>query len=499
MRLPKSWLFLLVLLLLSAAVSAKASPDGGSGGTPPPEPCVYTSCEGPIGDNCPCGDKTAGPSDYCCEKADEGSGIVSGSELVCKNACARASETPTPQRTDFTIFIPIVAVIVAIFLAIMHMLATSLSLPSLEAWVKTELRELIAGAILAVLIYSLFISSTTVTSALTGRGDYFNYSAAIIDDLITNKTQGYDRAYTDIIRAASKLRIAASYAPYMSIPSAFGFSADPTFYITYSDSPLAGISPIINSLAAATQGLSNNILLWEAVRLVLKLSEFSVTAIILPLGLALRMIPFMRQLGNTLIALSLALILFLPFSIILVDQMHKTITYPQPRLSSSDLLALDFMSQGMGAMALMIPEIICGSRVLRGLFSLNEVGTGLLVCLPMVWIPGAFTWCFGTVSLSGLMGWWTYGIYPMISLVTMYVYDIMVAISLSILYAQTATGGYAGTVFNVLYPFLKEVNNLVVLGYLDFALIGIITITGARSISAALGGEWYMAGIQRLI
>jgi hypothetical protein len=35
--------------------------------------------------------------------------------------------------------------------------------------------------------------------------------------------------------------------------------------------------------------------------------------------------------------------------------------------------------------------------------------------------------------------------------------------------------------------------------YLDVVFIGLITISGARSHSAALGGEWYMAGIQRLI
>jgi hypothetical protein len=43
------------------------------------------------------------------------------------------------------------------------------------------------------------------------------------------------------------------------------------------------------------------------------------------------------------------------------------------------------------------------------------------------------------------------------------------------------------------------VSNLVLVGYLDFILIGLVTVSGAKSISAALGGEWYMAGIQRLI
>jgi hypothetical protein len=69
------------------------------------------------------------------------------------------------------------------------------------------------------------------------------------------------------------------------------------------------------------------------------------------------------------------------------------------------------------------------------------------------------------------------------------------------LYISAFGGGeiYAKGAFDALYPFLKNVNNLVFMGYLDFILIAIVTVTGARSLSTALGGEWYMAGIQRLI
>ncbi|MBI5046406.1 hypothetical protein HZC07_01605 [Candidatus Micrarchaeota archaeon] len=66
-------------------------------------------------------------------------------------------------------------------------------------------------------------------------------------------------------------------------------------------------------------------------------------------------------------------------------------------------------------------------------------------------------------------------------------------------FAGQGARDYAGTAFTQLQPFLKDINNLVLIGYVDFIFIGIITVVGARSLSAALGGEWYMAGIQRLI
>jgi hypothetical protein len=50
-----------------------------------------------------------------------------------------------------------------------------------------------------------------------------------------------------------------------------------------------------------------------------------------------------------------------------------------------------------------------------------------------------------------------------------------------------------------LQPFLRDVSNLVMVIYLDIVFIIMVTIAGARSLSTVLGGEWYMAGIQRLI
>ena len=386
--------------------------------------------------------------------------------------------------TDFTAIVPVTAVIVAILLAIMSMLATALSLPSLQAWVKTELRELIAGVLLVVIIYGLFIGAKDLTAAITGTGDYINYSEQIIIDIITNDSHGYDRAYTDIIRAGSKIRIASSYAPYVVIPI-------PYVSVMYSDAPLAGAGVLINPLMAATQGLSNNILLFEAVLLLIKVSAVAVPAVLLPIGFALRIIPFTRATGNTVIAVSIAAIVFLPFSVIIIDQMHKAITYPAARLSSSNLTDLDFMADYGGQAGLVMGQILCGSKVIRTVLSLNEFGFSFLTCFPLLVYPPAFLGCW-----NNMIGW----LYEKIISVMQWVNVGVTGGSLAVIYIESAAGeGYASRAYDVLYPFLKQVNNLIVLGYLDIALMGIITVTGARSVSAVLGGEWYLAGIQRLV
>jgi hypothetical protein len=53
--------------------------------------------------------------------------------------------------------------------------------------------------------------------------------------------------------------------------------------------------------------------------------------------------------------------------------------------------------------------------------------------------------------------------------------------------------------YDTVMPFLRDVNSVVFLTYIDLILIAIITISGARSLSSALGGEAYMFGVQRLI
>jgi len=379
---------------------------------------------------------------------------------------------------DFTYVIPVTVVLVAIFLASMKMLASAISSTAMEAWVKAELRELIAGVILVAIIYAFFITSRSATSAITGSGDYITTSVKIMNDLLTNSTTGYDRAMEDIIRAGTRIRAAASYAPYMSIPVYIGG-------ITYSTSPLAGVGILFSSLSSATQGLANIIFLYEGIMLLLRFSYTAVPAVLLPVSLSLRLVPFTRKTGNTLIAACLGIMVLLPFSVIFVDQMNKLITYPQAYLSTR---SLEFLDPEADAMTVLEP--LCESMVIRTMLSLNDQLFSMIVCLPFGGIP-----IVGAAMYASCQSLVQYVVYPIIMIGTQVVYD-------ATLLSWTIGGegaSYAGFAFSVLYRFLAEVNNLVLLGYIDSLAIAIITISGTRSISVALGGEWYLGGIQRLI
>ncbi len=379
---------------------------------------------------------------------------------------------------DFTSIVPITAVLVAIFLALMMMLSTAVSSPQLEAWSKNELRELIAGVILAALIYAFFVGSTSLTKAITGQGDYLTASQDVITNLMTNQTTGLDRSFDDIIRAATKIRAAATYSPYISVP----------LYVvglTYSTSPLGGVAPLFSSLTSATSGIANSIFIYEGLLFILKFCATAVPAVLLPVSLSLRMIPFTRKTGNTLVAICLAGMVLVPFSVILIGETNKVIDYPKAYLTSSQLDQLD-----PGTWAMTVAQPFCELMPIRVLLSLNDLLFSIVVCLPLLltpWTAGFFLPCQDLVQ---------YVVYPLLMIGLQVSYDT--ALGAWIAFAGEGVG-YTDQAFGVLVTFLSNVNNAILLSYLDTIVIAIITMSGARSISTALGGEWYLAGIQRFV
>ena len=379
------------------------------------------------------------------------------------------------EPLDLTFAVPLVIIIVIIFLALTSMLANTISDPKLEAWYKTELREFVAGVILIVIITGAFVGTTGVTTALTGSGSFVDDSKGILDDWI----RVYDFAFADIIAAAGHIRAAATYAPYINVPLWY-------VSISYSTNPLSGIAMMLGSLNLGAQALTNALFLAEALRLLVVFMQVVGPPILLPLSFILRLIPFSRKVGNTMISISLAGMVFLPFSIILVEGLNSTIDRPEPRINNLD--ALDMF------MPVDIVEPLCEIIPLRVILGLTDPLFSLVVCLPLIVIPivgpGLFSACYNIVF---------YVVYPLINVIFQAVMTGLLLAWEAILQGVGGVAGYGETVFNEVHPFLTEINNYVLVSYIDFILIATITVAGARALSAALGGEWYMAGIQRLI
>jgi hypothetical protein len=318
--------------------------------------------------------------------------------------------------------------------------------------------------------------------ALTGTTDYVNHSQSIMDTWLGK----FDDAYAGTILAAARVRTAATFAPYINIPLWY-------VSVSYSTNPLSGIAIMLTTLTMATQGLTNAIFLIEAMRMLIVYMKIVGPKILLPLAFMIRLVPFSRKLGNTLIAISIAGMVLLPYSVIVADALNGTIpsaVLHYPHLSSSNLRSL--IPEPLSMITATVGPI-CQSAFMRTMLGLTDPLFALIVCLPLIFIPfvgqGMFAVCFPLVQNV---------IFPLITEIL----QLVMAILLLTWEGVMAGGGamsFSSNVFDTLQPFLRDINDLVLLIYLDIILIMTMTVVGARSLSTALGGEWYMAGIQRLV
>jgi hypothetical protein len=210
-----------------------------------------------------------------------------------------------------------------------------------------------------------------------------------------------------------------------------------------------------------------------------------ITVLLLPFAFVFRFIPFTRQLGNTLIALILGANLLFPASIILVKDFHSMIKVPKPAISSG-VFAKMAAARLPGGEAL---DFICESTIKRMMFvtPLGELMLDIIVCVPLAILGTAFELCKQTIENI---------VWPTLQII------LMIYVNLVLILAQVAEMlglEDVDTIFDAIYTFTKDTTDLVLLAYIDAIIIGIITIVGTRSIASALGGEYFLGSISRLV
>jgi hypothetical protein len=376
---------------------------------------------------------------------------------------------------DFTLLVPLVAIIVITFLALSSMLAKAISDPKLDAWVKSEIREFFAGIILVAVITAALIGTNSITGALSSEDDFIGAAQGIVEGWLGD----FDDSFATLLRAAGRIRTAATYSPYLNIPIWY-------FSINYSTNTFGGLGILLGPLNIAASALTNAVFLSEALLLMLVFLKIVVPKILLPLSFLARLIPFTRRLGNTLIAVSVAAVVFLPFSVVAADALNGTINMPSP---SMDVGKLD-----ANPWAMVMAEPLCEAVPVRSLLFVTEQLFSAIVCLPLLLTP----WTAGLYQAPCREPIMHQVVYPLIQLIFQLV-NTALLLTWEGIYSTATSDAYVGGAFDEVFGFLKAVNNLVLVIYLDFIFIGIITIGGARSLSTAIGGEWYIAGVQRLI
>ena len=367
---------------------------------------------------------------------------------------------------DLQFALPTVILIMVILLSLVFMLSRTLSMPQLQAWVKTEIRELIIAAILFIAIYGLFSGINPLVYTLTGEEDYYQAAKSVSQDMLFRGTE----AYKDVMEANHYLGIISGF--YATTSLSLWYAG-----VTSSGSPYAGFSIFMTPLSMAAQGLTNVVYIYSAISLFLDFF-LDVGIKLLPLAFIFRFIPFTRKAGTTLIALVIGASILFPASVVFVGMFHDTIEIETPHLSKKALS--DFKGD------LPTLDTLCKEPILRILFVLlGELVMTLVICLPLA--------AFGLYEPCEK--WMTLLVYPLLVFIYQLCYSLAIGGFIWGLWPESSVSA----IHNSLIDFMVQVNNLVVVTYIDVILIGIITYIGTKSISSALGGEYLLPAVQKLI
>ncbi len=391
-----------------------------------------------------------------------------------------------PQLPSLGIaFIALVALVSAATIALATMVGQALQSPSITAWSKNELRQVIAGTILAVLIWSTVMGSSTIISTLflqEGVPDLPSLGAVALDDHI----EYMESLYIKVTDAYQTIGLFQGLGYFASLG---GF----WIYAGQGATPYFGLSILLGPLSTAANNLTMQILTFRLIQVFCEYLAATIPTFVLPIALAFRIFPFTRKMGNTLIALCLGAMFVFPLSLMFVNEFwHATDWIYKEDISNIEFTA-DDMDLGEGFMdgVFNTVEFVCGNEVSRVFLTLGEIIWSLIfAAIAAISCLAGYAACF--VAYFQLFFW---SLWP---LILTFLQIALAGTILIIFNVNLAAGAPEG--FNVvpeyLFPAVTEATGFSIV---SIFMIIMITFAGTKSISAAIGGEYILYGISRFM
>ena len=229
---------------------------------------------------------------------------------TCMTGCTLAS--------DYINWVPIVGIVilsVLLLLAIIYMLSRLFSKKEWEALAKTELTQTFAAVIWVVIIAAFATFACSVACSLTKDTNPFTTSL----DYLNNIHSILEGRINELLEIAKDIRIKTAkmyWLPGVAIK------------------PWDGCSVIANNLESFTAILAPFIGSILVQQYALSLVQNLAFTVILPIGIILRIIPFAREMGASLIALAVALYIVLPLTYVFADNAMSTVTISTKAIES---------------------------------------------------------------------------------------------------------------------------------------------------------------------
>lgn len=399
-------------------------------------------------------------------------------------------------------FIALIVLISILIVAFSNMIAQSLQSPQMIAWSKTQFTELFVSVIIVVFIWALVTGTDTFISAIflsTGEESLVELGSTALDPLLNYMETLYEKT----ANAYLSVGIIQGTSYYSVIVPAYWV------YFTEGNSPYYGVSILLGPLSGAANNLTIQILTIKLIKVFLEYLDVVGPGFLLPVALAFRVFPFTRNMGNTLIALSLGAMFVLPLSLVLVGEFYTAATtsgdagFQYDDGPKGDVLGTSFKvddigpSGGIMSVANFMLKGVCKNVVLRAFSELGEWIWGIVYGLIMMTtcppgVPATYPLCFAEKLIYFVMELW-----PKIMFYAELAFS---SIIVPIMAADLFAGGEGSSGFEaVVYVLLPAVTEVTGFSIVSFFMIVFVTFGGVRAISSALGGDTVLYGLSRFV
>ncbi|MFA5106481.1 MAG: hypothetical protein WC506_06000 [Candidatus Micrarchaeia archaeon] len=202
--------------------------------------------------------------------------------------------------------IAVLALMISVFtVALAYIAGEGLSMPSLKAWSKTELYELLLSAMIIGSTGAGLAFLAIVSYGITGSPSIFAPGELYLSQMTSTSTSIYASLlqHEAIIGILSTSGISI-YAPEVIISLA-----------SFSMVPSAGLSVVSDALITIIDAIGISIVAFIGQKVILQFFKDTMLNFFMPAGIALRAFPISRRLGSSLIALALACYFVYPLSL----------------------------------------------------------------------------------------------------------------------------------------------------------------------------------------
>lgn len=378
------------------------------------------------------------------------------------------------------------------FVALSYAISSAIQNPSAVAWSKEQLREVIVGVVIVVMVYGAAATANALVVSTTGYGTIedvgsgpVELGSATLEPIIGNLSVVYYKIGEAYFSVAVQQGTSVSWSATL-IPKFTWWQ--PSIYYGRDVMPYYGLSPILQALTISSQNIMVQLLSFRVVQLFLLYIRNVVPEFLLPIGFAFRVFPFTKRLGDTLIALSLGGLFMLPASLIVVNELREIAPLRNVQLAEVTNFA-DNLDPAFFSSANFLKEGLCENIAMRFFIGFGELFWATIFAL-IASAPTLFATFYVWFEFFLVAVWpWVIWIMGLI------LGTVLLALTLSL----DSTQLYDLTIAPIVSTLIPAATEITVFSIISVIVIAMVTYTGTKAISSAMGGEYMLYGISRLI